>query len=64
MTKLSFFKSLLNLFNDPGTYFIGWKIILFIKENTLLTVLICGAAIIAVIIFIYVIEYLLDQFKL
>ncbi len=51
MTKLSFFKSLLNFFNDPGTYFIGWKIILFIKENTLLTVLICGAVILAVIIF-------------
>ena len=62
--KASFLKGLINFFNDPLTFFYGWKIIGFIKENTLFSIFICGAAILAVVIFIYIIEYFLNRFKL
>lgn len=64
MTKLSLFKSILAFFKDPVTYFYSWKAFNFIKENTLLTVFICGAAILAVVIIVYIIANILDKFKL
>ena len=64
MTKLSLFKSLLAFFKDPTTYFYSWKVVDFIKDNTLLTVFICGAAILAVIFLGYVISSIFDKLKL
>ena len=64
MTRISFFKKLIDFFTDPVTYFYSLKVKGFIEENTLLTVFICGAAILAVITICYVIVYILDKLKL
>ena len=61
---MSFFKKLIDFFTDPVTYFYSLKVKGFIEENTLLTVFICGAAILAVIFLGYVISYILDKLKL
>ena len=64
MTKVSFLKGIFNFFNEPGIYFIGWKIILFIKQNTLLSAFISVSVILAVVIFVYIIDYILNRFNL
>ena len=68
MSKKAIAKEIIEFIKDPADILqflmIGKKFVEFVKDNTLLTIALCGVLILITIIAVYLFEYVSEKFKI
>ena len=68
MSKVKIIKEILEFIKDPGDILnflmIGKKFVVFVKDNTLLTIALSGVLILITILAVYLIAYVIEKFKI